>query len=37
MVATFSSMEGREIAKRMGYTKTLSQGCEKFNELVKTL
>jgi len=37
MKATFASMEGRELAKRMGYTHTLSQGCEKFNELVKTL
>ena len=37
MVATFASMEGREMAIRMGYTHTLSQGCEKFNDLVKTL
>lgn len=37
MKATFLSMEGREFAKSMGYTGTLAQGCEKFNELVKTL
>ena len=37
MVATFASMEGREMAIRMGYTNTLAQGCEKFNDLVKTL
>ena len=37
MVATFRSLEDRDLAKNMGYTSTLAQGCEKFNELVKTL
>ncbi|MEQ1609502.1 MAG: SRPBCC domain-containing protein [Hyphomonadaceae bacterium] len=37
MVATFTSMEGREASIRMGYTNTIAQGCEKFNELVKAL
>lgn len=37
MVATFTSMEGRDLAKSMGYTRTLSEGCEKFNDLVRTL
>ncbi|HVY88047.1 MAG TPA: SRPBCC domain-containing protein [Hyphomonadaceae bacterium] len=37
MVATFQSLAERDFAKSMGYTNTLTQGCEKFNELVKTL
>jgi len=37
MVATFQSIEERDLSVKMGYTSTLTQGCEKFNDLVKTL
>ena len=37
MVATFASIADRDATRQMGFTETLSQGCEKFNELVKTL
>lgn len=37
MVATFESVAGRDLACNMGHAETVAQGCEKFNELVKTL
>jgi uncharacterized protein YndB with AHSA1/START domain len=37
MVATFSSIADRDIARNMGHAETVAEGCEKFNDLVKTL
>lgn len=37
LVARFSSFEEREQAYRIGFTRVLAEGTEKFNELAKTL
>lgn len=37
MTATFQSMADRDLAVKMGYTSTLSQGCEKLNDEVKRM
>jgi uncharacterized protein YndB with AHSA1/START domain len=37
MIARFASIADRDLTRSMGFTDTLSQGCEKFNDLVKTL
>jgi uncharacterized protein YndB with AHSA1/START domain len=37
MVARFACIADRDLARSMGFTETLTQGCEKFNTLVKTL
>lgn len=37
LVSTFSSMADRDFASKMGFAETITQGSDKFNDLVKTL
>ena len=37
LVSRFNSIAARELAKRMGFSETLGEGTEKFNEIVKAL
>jgi uncharacterized protein YndB with AHSA1/START domain len=37
MVARFASIADRDLTLSMGFSETLAQGCEKFNDVVKSL